>query len=148
MLALSDKLEPRNLLMELLLNLLWIVVGGGLTAFLLRHRRALVSGYSWSAVLGAALLIAVLLFPAISASDDLHSDLFLFEDASRRTLSVLSAHPDLAPTIAMFLPLRFSSSSGGLVHAARVVDSSPSILLPTSCRPASALRAPPPAASL
>jgi hypothetical protein len=134
--------------MELLLNLLWIVVAVGLTAFLLRHRRALVSGYSWGAVLGAALLIAVLLFPAISASDDLHSDLFLFEDASRRTLTILSAHPDLAPTVALFLPLRFSPSLGKLVHVARAVESSPSILLPSSCRPASGLRAPPPATSL
>jgi hypothetical protein len=134
--------------MELLLNLLWIVVAGGLTAFLLRHRRALVSGYSWSAVLGAALLIAVLLFPAISASDDLHGDLFLFEDASRHALSILSAHPDLAPTVALFLPLRFSLSLGGLVYAAREVESSPSISLPSSCRPASGLRAPPSTASL
>lgn len=134
--------------MELLLNLLWIVVAVGLTAFLLRHRRALVSGHSWSAVLGASLLIAVLLFPAISASDDLHSDLFLFEDASRRTLSTLTAHPDLAPTVALSLPMRVSSSFGGLFHAARVVESSPSILLPASCRPATGLRAPPPAASL
>jgi hypothetical protein len=134
--------------MELLLNLLWIVVACGLTAFLLRHRRTIVSGYSWGAVLGAALLIAVLLFPAISASDDLHSDLFLFEDASRRTLSILSTHPDLVPTVALFLPLRSGSPLGGLVHTAQAVESSPSILQPSSCSPASGLRAPPSAVSL
>jgi len=97
-----------------------------------------------------ALFIGVLLFPAISASDDLHSDLFLFEDASRRTFSAISAHPDLAPASAMAVlsPAQSSPSLGKLVYAGRVAEASLPIVLPSSSRPASGLRAPPATRSL
>ena len=131
--------------MELSLNLVWVLVAGGLTVSLLRHWRGRASGRSWASVLTSALFIAVLLFPAISASDDLHSDLFLFEDASRRTFSAISAHPDLTPasaTVVLSLE-QFSPSLGKLVYAGRMVEASQPIVLPSSCRPASGLRAPP-----
>lgn len=136
--------------MELSLNLVWVLVAGGLTVSLLRHGRGRASGHSWASVLISALFIGVLLFPAISASDDLHSDLFLFEDASRRTLCAVSAHPDLAPASATTIlsPAQSSPSLARLVYAGRVVEASLPIVLPSSSRPASGLRAPPATRSL
>jgi hypothetical protein len=133
--------------MELFLNLLWFAVAVGLMGFLLRHQRTRASRLHWGSVLVATLFIVVLLFPAISASDDLYGELFLSEDASRRALNVISAHLDIAPAVALLSPILFSPSLGGLRYSGHIMESSSLISLPSACRPASGLRAPPSEAS-
>ena len=72
--------------MELLLNLVWVTLAWlALVAFLHRRRSC-----TWTArvpYLKALLALAcmlVLLFPVVSASDDLHPTQALFEDANKR----------------------------------------------------------------
>jgi len=72
--------------MELLLNLLWIAIA--LAAFsLLWASRGLSSQLPkvpyWKAVLALACVLA-LLFPVVSASDDLHPTQAVLEDATKR----------------------------------------------------------------
>lgn len=77
--------------MELLLNLVWVALAIGLFAIFWRrghtaaHPR--VSRCVSMLVLAGVLL---LLFPIISASDDLHPSQALMEDATRRVLHVAS----------------------------------------------------------
>ena len=129
--------------MELFLNLLWFIVAAGLTGFLICHQRGRVPHLHWGSVLAATLFISVLLFPAISASDDLNGQLFLSEDASRRSLSLISAHIDLAPTVALVSFLLFRPSLGVPHYSGRIVESSSLIVLLPSCVPPAGLRAPP-----
>ncbi len=129
--------------MELFLNLLWFVVAAVLTGFLLRHQRTRTSHLHWGIVLAATLFIVVLLFPAISASDDLYGELFLSEDASRRVLNVVSAHLDLAPAVALFSAMMVDFSLSGVRYPGHIVESSSQISLPSPFLSASALRAPP-----
>jgi hypothetical protein len=142
-LAADRNLSP----MELLLNLLWLVVAVGLTGFLLRHQRTRALRPHWGIVLAATLFIVVLLFPAISASDDLYGELFLSEDASRRAHNVITAHLELAPAVALLSSILFSPSLGGLRSSEHIVESSALISLPSAFRLASGLRAPPVVAS-
>jgi hypothetical protein len=134
--------------MELFLNLFWFVLAGGLTGFLLCHQRTRASRPPWGSVLAAALFIAVLLFPAISASDDLYGELFLSEDASRRAVHIISAHLDLTPAVELLSSALFSPSLHGLRYAGNIVESGSLICLPSASRPSSGLRAPPVAFSL
>ncbi len=134
--------------MELILNLIWFAVASSLTGFLIRHQGTRAFHLRWGTVLAACLFIAVLLFPAISASDDLYGELFVSEDTSRRVHSLISAQFDLAGAVALLSPNLFSLSLARLRYAGRVMElSSPrgqiSIFLP-----ASGLRAPPPSLSL
>jgi hypothetical protein len=130
--------------MELFLNLLWLVVAGGLTGFLLRHQRTRALRPHWGVVLAATLFMVVLLFPVISASDDLYGELFLSEDASRRAQNVSSAQPDrVAPVVALLSSILFDPSIGGLRHSGHLVECSTLISPPSCFRPASGLRAPP-----
>jgi len=129
--------------MELLLNLLWFVVAVGLTGFLLRHQRTRASRRHWGNVLAASLFIVVLLFPVISASDDLYSQTFLSEDASRRVHNVISAHLGLAPAVALHSSILISPPLGGPRCARDILKSGALISLPTAFLPASGLRAPP-----
>jgi hypothetical protein len=72
--------------MELLLNLIWLAIGAGALVAFARRRR----GSAWLAQVpyGKALLalacVVVLLFPVISASDDLHPAQAVVEDASKK----------------------------------------------------------------
>jgi hypothetical protein len=129
--------------MELFLNLLWFVVAAVLTGFLLRHQCTRTSHLHWGTVLAATLFIVVLLFPAISASDDLYGELFLSEDASRRVLSVISAHLDLAPAVALFSAILVDFSLSAVHYPEHILESSSQISLSSPSLPASALRAPP-----
>jgi hypothetical protein len=129
--------------MEVLLNLLWFVVAVGLTGFLLCHQRTRAFRPHWGIVLAVTLFIAVLLFPAISASDDLYGELFLSEDASRRALNVITAHLDLTTAVALLSSILFCPSLGGLRCSGNVAESSSLIALPSAFLPASGLRAPP-----
>ena len=71
--------------MELLLNLIWITLAAGtFSIFLQRQRRLQPDGNSGPRCLLALACILLLLFPVVSASDDLHPTQVLLEDASRR----------------------------------------------------------------
>jgi len=79
--------------MELLLNLVWVTLAlSVLWAFLCRRRSC-----DWTArvpYLKALLAIGcvlVLLFPVVSASDDLHPTQAVFEDATKRTHQVAAS---------------------------------------------------------
>ena len=72
--------------MELLLNLLWVAMTIGAFCLFTRKRRAASQSpmvpYA-KALLGLACIL-VLLFPVVSASDDLHPTQAVLEDASKR----------------------------------------------------------------
>jgi hypothetical protein len=100
-------------IMELLLNLIWLGLAiGALAAFVEGRRR---SARTAEAPFGLSLLalvcVLVLLFPVISASDDLHPAQAVVEDASKRLqlaiapLNVLrtSAPPMLPAMLALCL---------------------------------------------
>ena len=73
--------------MELLLNVVWIGLGLAFFAVLLRKRGRwyLVSRVPYVTALLALTCVLVLLFPVVSASDDLHPSQAMFEDASKRS---------------------------------------------------------------
>jgi hypothetical protein len=73
-------------LMELLLNLIWLTIAaGGLLAFMRsRSRSARMAHVPYSQALIALACVVVLLFPVISASDDLHPAQEVVEDASKK----------------------------------------------------------------
>jgi hypothetical protein len=88
--------------MELFLNIVWVVVAAGVLGAWRVHwipqrkRTFLRSLWEWTAVSVAL----VLLFFAVSMTDDLHSEMIVFEECatSRRDLpSVAGAHPALHP---------------------------------------------------
>ncbi len=71
--------------MELLLNLIWISLAAGTFSIFLRRQRQLQpDGTSGPRCLLALACILLLLFPVVSASDDLHPTQAVLEDASRR----------------------------------------------------------------
>ncbi len=129
--------------MELFLNLLWLVVAVGLTGFVLRHQSTRARRPHWGIVMAATLFVVVLLFPVISASDDLYGELFLSEDASRRAQNVIGLQHDLAPVIALLSSMLFDPSMGGLRHSGHLLECSALISPPSCSRPVSSLRAPP-----
>jgi hypothetical protein len=96
--------------MELLLNLVWtaLVIGSFFWATL-RPQQNCRKGSQWRSllVLGCALL---LLFPVISASDDLHPAQAVMEDATRRVLHLvpsmhLSPAASAGPVLVLLLSL-------------------------------------------
>jgi hypothetical protein len=94
-------------------------------------------------VLAAALFIAVLLFPVISASDDLYKQAFLSEDASRRAHNVSGAHLGLVPAVALHSSVLISAPRYGPRCPQAVLQSGALISLLSAFLPASGLRAPP-----
>src|SRR5271167_2121270 len=72
--------------MELLLNLIWLAIAaGGLVAFMRSRRRSARMAYiPYVQALIALACVVVLLFPVISASDDLHPAQAVVEDASKK----------------------------------------------------------------
>lgn len=91
--------------MELLLNLIWIALAiGSFVIFMLRqrsrHGRA-----QWTSVFALACILLVL-FPIISASDDLHPSQALMEDATRRVLHFASSpHSPAGSSVPISLPV-------------------------------------------
>src|SRR5271165_3130499 len=69
--------------MELLLNLFWFAIAVGGFAGLARTQRASARNRDVKALLALSCVL-VLLFPIISASDDLHPSQALLEDATKR----------------------------------------------------------------
>ncbi len=75
--------------MELLLNLVWIAVAVAAFTALARMQRApaqmrQIHGARYTNALLALACVLVLLFPIISASDDLHPSQAVLEDATKR----------------------------------------------------------------
>jgi len=75
--------------MELFLNAVWVVVSAMAVAGLLHTRRCRFERKQFLH-LGALFCAAVILFPSISVSDDIHSEPFIVED-SRSTRHVAGA---------------------------------------------------------
>src|SRR5271169_265690 len=72
--------------MELLLNLVWMIVAlVALSAFMRRrHKFGATPRVPYEKALLALACVLVLLFPVVSASDDLHPTQAVLEDASKR----------------------------------------------------------------
>src|ERR1043166_7740057 len=82
-------------MMELLVSASWlVVVVAAIVALLRNHRRTTAPLHLWL-TLGALVCIAIVLFPSISISDDLHFDSFIVEDSNsskRLTQAAVLAH--------------------------------------------------------
>jgi hypothetical protein len=93
--------------MELLLNLLWGALA--VTAFcaVVRARQDCAGSLSVSIfrTLLAVACVLILLFPVISASDDLHPTQNLFEDSSKRTQPTVAPLTHDVPAFGMLLVL-------------------------------------------
>lgn len=112
--------------MELLLNLIWI--GLAVAAFLIfaRTRRTSANAIPYARALLALSCTLLLLFPVVSASDDLHPTPALFEEANRRVQHFAS-------------PLQFppSNSVGPLLPALLALFSLPVLQISGLFRPVS-----------
>lgn len=76
--------------MELLLNLIWIALAiGSFVIFTRRHQSTGDGSVDWRSRLALACVL-LLLFPVISASDDLHPTQALMEEATKRIQHVAS----------------------------------------------------------
>jgi len=94
--------------MELLLNAAWAVVSGLVIAGLLQHRQRRLERKLFLH-LGVLLCAAVILFPSISVSDDIHSEPFIVEDSS------LTRHIAAAKTPGGLVPLLWLASISSLL---------------------------------
>ena len=98
--------------MELLLNLIWVASAlSGFAALAIGRRRS--SNWITSAPLAtgicAVACLAVILFPVVSASDDIHPAPVLMEDAGKRAkLVAASVHFSGAHTSSLLLPVLLS----------------------------------------
>jgi|SRR5580704_9745401 hypothetical protein len=100
--------------MELLLNLVWIALAVGAFGALTRMQRTsvrkdLIPGARNVKALLALSCVLVLLFPIVSASDDLHPSQALLEDATKRiqqgiaSLDIPVGHPSAALVPVIFV---------------------------------------------
>jgi hypothetical protein len=93
--------------MELLLNLIWITLATGAFLIFLHSRQA--SGdvqVSLRRALIALACVTLLLFPIVSASDDLHPTQAVLEDATRRVQHLISPlHVSAGDAAVPMLPL-------------------------------------------
>jgi len=78
--------------MELLLNLVWLTLALGALLALVRGRRASVrmAQVPFRGSLVALACVALLLFPVVSASDDLHPSQAVVEEAAKRLQLVVA----------------------------------------------------------
>ena len=79
--------------MELTLNLLWLLVGTGAFTALRIHWRKNDRCVPWCVAALALFCVVVLLFPVISASDDIQASSQLAEESSYRSVRVVVQHP-------------------------------------------------------
>lgn len=87
--------------MELLLNIVWLVVAVGLGTLLALHQRKRKEKVAVLTVALTFVCLAVLLFPPISISDDLHPVKFTIEDCARKSASLgFTMQPQIFPLIA------------------------------------------------
>jgi hypothetical protein len=95
--------------MELLLNLIWLALGmGSLLIFLRCRPRSSLASLPYRQSLLALACALLLLFPVVSASDDLHPAQALLEDATKRVQQLTSplqaSHGGPANAILPLLP--------------------------------------------
>ena len=87
--------------MELFFNIAWLAIVGVLGILFVARRRTVVSPIT----IAALVCVAMLLFPAVSVSDDLHQELPLVEDSSKRLARTLgfdrAVHFDVAAFLAI-----------------------------------------------
>lgn len=76
--------------MELLLNVIWMTLATGAFWVFLHSRLAARRRFSYHKSLIALACVALLLFPIVSASDDLHPAQALVEDATKRIQHAVS----------------------------------------------------------
>jgi hypothetical protein len=112
--------------MELLLNLVWLVIAAGAVALWLRQRRRSASGHRARALLQAIALACALavLFPAISATDDLHAAQLAVEasDVARKVLRSMNTVPSSgAVDWLTFLPALLLLAAAALILRRRPV---------------------------
>ena len=74
--------------MELLFNIAWLAIVGIIGIVAVARRRAI----ALPVVAAALVCVAILLFPAVSVSDDLHQEVLLVEDSSKRIAQALGVH--------------------------------------------------------
>jgi len=79
--------------MELTLNLLWLLVGTGAFIALRIHWRKHDGCVPWCVAALTLFCVVVLLFPVISASDDMQASSQLAEESSYRSQRVVVHHP-------------------------------------------------------
>lgn len=91
--------------MELLLNVLWGTLALAAFYAVMRTRQSFAGSASVSTVrcMLAAACVLILLFPVISASDDLHPTQNLFEDSSKRTQPTVAPPIHAVPAFAMLM---------------------------------------------
>lgn len=94
--------------MELLLNLIWVALAiGSFVIFMRRHQSTGDGSVDWRSHLALAFLL-LLLFPIISASDDLHPTQAVMEEATKRVQHLASpvqfSSGNSAPHILPMLP--------------------------------------------
>ncbi len=94
--------------MELLLNIVWLVIAMGLAIGLSLHHRIRTNKPSTFVVVVAIACTILLLFPAISLSDDLHSVTDAMEDSARKCVSIGSlVQPPAVPVAALYAQIHF-----------------------------------------
>jgi len=96
--------------MELLLNLIWLTLGMGAFFTFMRCRpQSKLSRLPYKRALLALACALLLLFPVVSASDDLHPGQALMEDASKRIQHFASwlqvSHNSVIPMLPLLLAL-------------------------------------------
>lgn len=94
--------------MELLLNLVWLVLAAAaVLGFVRSGGKGSPERIPYTKSLLALGCTLVLLFPFVSASDDLHPTQAIFEDSSKRVQQGLTpaTHPQSLPAFAMLLSL-------------------------------------------
>lgn len=99
--------------MELLLNLVWIAMALAAFSVFARSRRTVPQFATipyWKALLALACVL-VLLFPVISASDDLHPSQAVLEDATKRIQQAVASFQHAQSSLATYLlPVMLVSS--------------------------------------
>ena len=93
--------------MELLLNLIWVALAIGSFAIFMRRQHRLTRNGSlyWRSLLALGCML-LLLFPIISASDDLHPTQALMEEATKRVQHLASPlHSATANSAPHVLPM-------------------------------------------
>jgi hypothetical protein len=121
--------------MELLLNLVWVAMALAAFCALVRDRRATsrLSRAPYAKALLALACVLVLLFPVVSASDDLHPAQAVLEEATKRIQQLDAplhsdhsvSHGAMVPSVLVIYLLSFllvSQAWRPVAHKARVID--------------------------
>lgn len=104
--------------MELLFNLAWLAIVGAIGLVAVSRRRAV----AFPVTVLALVCVAMLLFPAVSVSDDLHQEILLVEDSSKRIAHALginhAIHFDTATLFLAIVALMSLIAFASQIHTA------------------------------